>query len=311
MGNLKVNGIHFLLSYSCTYRCDHCFLHCSPEARGTFTFEQLRQVFAQIELMGSVETVYFEGGEPFLYYPPLLEGLRLAASLGLGAGIVTNAYWATSLEDAEIWLKPIRAIGIADFSVSDDEFHQASGPSSPAKAALAAAMQLGIPCGTIRIESPVPVSCPGESTGKGLPVTGGGVLFRGRAAEKLTAGLPGRRRGELTTCPHEELEMPARVHLDCYGNVHICQGLSMGNMWKTPLAQLIRDYDPYSHPICGPLLRGGPTALADEHRIALTDEFVDECHYCYTVRKGLIERFPSYLAPRQVYGLGEAVTAGG
>jgi len=300
----SLSGIHFLLSYACTYICDHCFLHCSPEARGTFTCEQLRRVFAEIKRMGTVETVYFEGGEPFLYYPLLLEGLRLAASLGLRAGIVTNAYWATSLEDAEIWLRPIQVIGIADLSVSDDAFHRSTEAGSPAKLAIAAARNLGIPCDTISIEAPAPAACQGESRGKGEPVVGGGVLFKGRAAEKLTAGLPRRPRQELTTCPHEELEAPARVHVDCYGNVHICQGLSMGNLWETPLCELAREYDARQHPICGPLLRGGPAALAQEHGIELPDDFVDECHYCYAVRKALVDRFPEYLAPRQVYGLG-------
>jgi len=303
MGNLKVNGIHFLLTYSCTYTCDHCFLHCSPEAQGTLTCEQLRQVFAEIQRMGTVETVYFEGGEAFLYYPLLLEGLRLAATVGLRAGIVTNAYWATSVEDAEIWLKPIRDIGIADLSVSDDAFHKSTGESNPATLALAAAVNLGIPCDTISILSPAPAPCQRESPSKGQPVRGGGVLFRGRAAEKLAVGLPRRRREELTTCPHEELGAPARVHVDCYGNVHICQGLSMGNMWETPLSELASEYNARQHLICGPLLSGGPTALAKEYRLELPDDFVDECHYCYTVRKALVDRFPAYLAPKQVYGL--------
>jgi len=301
MGTLS--GIHFLLSYSCTYKCDHCFLHCSPEARGTFTCADLRRAFAEIARMGSVETVYFEGGEAFLYYPLLLEGLRLAAASGLRAGIVTNAYWATSTEDAEMWLRPIRDIGIADLSVSDDGFHQSTPEDNPARRALAAARNLGIPCDTICIESPAPAPCRPESPGRGQPVIGGGVMFRGRAAEKLTAGLPRRRREELTACPYEELEEPARVHLDCYGNVHLCQGLSMGNMSETPLCDLARHYNARQHPICGPLLSGGPAALAAEYGLELGDGFVDECHYCYTVRKALVDRFPAYLAPRQVYGL--------
>ena len=298
-----MDGIHFLLSYSCTYACDHCFLHCSPEARGTFTCEQLRRVFAQIELMGTIENVYFEGGESFLYYALLLEGLRMAASLGLKAGIVTNAYWATSVEDAELWLKPIKDIGIADLSVSDDAFHQGTEEGNPAKLALAAARKLGIPCAPICIEAPAPVCSPRDPSSKGQPVIGGGVMFRGRAAEKLTAELPRRPCQELKTCPHEELEAPERVHVDCYGNVHICQGVSMGNMWETPLSELALEYEPQAHPICGPLLKGGPAELAREYGVALPDDFVDECHYCYTVRKALVDRFPGYLAPRQVYGL--------
>ena len=298
-----LNGIHFLLTYSCTYECDHCFLHCSPQARGTFTCEQLRQVFAEIERIPTVETVYFEGGEAFLFYPLLLEGLRMAAGLGLHAGIVTNAYWATSVQDAEIWLRPIRDIGIADLSISDDDFHRGTDGNHSAAWALAAARSLGIPCDAISIESPAPAPGPNDPPCKGEPVTGGAVLFKGRAVEKLTSGLPRRPCASLTTCPHEEIASPERVHVDCYGNVHICQGVSMGNMWRTPLSQLVRDYDARRHPICGPLVAGGPHALAAAHGLVLPDGFVDECHYCYEVRKALIDRFPAYLVPRQVYGL--------
>jgi len=297
-----LNGVHFLLTYSCTYQCDHCFLHCSPDAPGTFTCQQLRDTFGEIQRLGTIETVYFEGGEPFLYYPLLLEGLRMAADSGLQAGIVTNGYWATSVQDAEIWLRPIRDIGLADLSISDDAFHQSTAEGSPAKLALAAATNLGIPCGTISIESPAPVPCQEDPQCLGQPVTGGAVLFKGRAAERLTVGLPRRPRDELTTCPHEDLEQPSRVHVDCYGNVHVCQGLSMGNMWETSLSALARGYNARRHPVCGPLCAGGPAALAKEYGVQLPDDFVDECHYCYAVRKSLIDRFPAYLAPRQVYG---------
>ena len=77
----------------------------------------------------------------------------------------------------------------------------------------------------------------------------------------------------------------------------------MGNMWETPLSRLVREYNAAKHPICGPMLAGGPVSLAREYAVELPDDFVDECHYCYTVRKALLDRFPVYLAPRQVYGL--------
>mgnify|MGYP000902748399 CR=1 FL=1 len=296
----SLTGIHFLLSYTCTYECDHCFLYCSPQARRTFTCGQLRRVFAEIELIGTIDTVYFEGGEPFLYYPILLEGLRLAARSRLRAGIVTNAYWATSSDDAEVWLRPLLDIGIAEISVSDDDFHHGSGEGNPARHAIAAMRNLGIPCDSICIESP---RAEASTSNKGQPVVGGHALLKGRAVEKLTPGLARRRCAEMIACPHEDLRAPARVHFDCFGNVHICQGLVMGNMWKTPLSQLVREYDAVQHPICGPLLNGGPAALARHYGLELPDDFVDECHFCYTVRKALIERFPCYLAPRQVYGL--------
>ena len=67
-----LTGVHILLTYKGTSECDHCFLHCSPAREGTFTLEQLRALVRQIEALGTVRTVYFEGGEPFLYYPVLL-----------------------------------------------------------------------------------------------------------------------------------------------------------------------------------------------------------------------------------------------
>jgi hypothetical protein len=279
-----LQGIHLLLTYTCTYECDHCFLHCGPHSKGTFTLQQLRAVFEEIRKIESVRMVYFEGGEPFLYYPLLLVGLRMARDLGLETGIVTNAYWATSVEDAGLWLKPIRALEISDLSISDDAFHHGAGEDNPAQPARDAANQLGIPGYTL------------------CTAIGENVRFRGRAAEKLTGDLPTRPASEFTACLDEDLENPQRVHLDSSGQVHLCQGLSLGNFWKTPLSTLIRDYDAHIHPICGPLLAGGPAQLARQYGVPLSG-YVDECHCCYAVRRALLDRFPEYLAPRQVYGI--------
>jgi hypothetical protein len=43
--------------------------------------------------------------------------------------------------------------------------------------------------------------------------------------------------------------------------------------------------------------------LAVQYDLELPKEAVDECHLCYLARLALIDRFPEYLGPRQVYGL--------
>lgn len=296
-----LTGIHILLTLKCTNECDHCFLHCGPSREATFTLGQLQTLVRQIKQLGTVTVVYFEGGEPFLLYPLLLEGLRIVRAAGFDAGIVTNGYWATSVEDGLHWLRPICDLGIVDFSVSDDEFHRLDKNDRKAQFAREAAQRLGIPTGTICIEPP---SVPRTAEDRRRePVIGGGVLFKGRAAEKLAAGLPLRDSKEFTTCPHEDLLSPERVHVDAYGNVHLCQGLSIGNLWEKALPDLVHDYDAQKHPVAGPLVQGGPLRLAKEHGIEPSDGYVDECHLCYTVRKQLQPRFPQYLAPREAYGL--------
>jgi hypothetical protein len=298
-----LTGIHFLLTYACNLECDHCFLFCGPHAEGTFTLAQIEAALDQVQQLGTVEVVYFEGGEPFLYYPLMVEGIRLARQRGFQAGIVTNSYWATTERDAELWLNPLAALGIVDLSVSDDAFHYGTEEESVAKRALRAAKGLGIPADSICIEEPRVALGVHKGQEPGRPVIGGGAMFRGRAVEKLVGGLPTRPWAELTECPYEDLRDPSRVHLDVYGHLHLCQGLIMGNIWETPLADVVAGYRPERHPLCGPLLEGGPAQLARVYDLEHEEQYVDECHLCYSLRLALIDRFPQYLAPRLVYGL--------
>jgi MoaA/NifB/PqqE/SkfB family radical SAM enzyme len=298
-----LKGIHFLLTYMCNLECDHCFLYSKPSAKGTFTTDQIEKVLDEAVKLGTVETIYFEGGEPFLYYPVMLEGLKSARDRGFKTGVVTNGYFVTSEEDAELWLRPLRELGISDLSISDDSFHSADEEDTKARTLQRSAEKLGLPAGTICIEKPVVERPTAEEGTKGEAVVGGGAKFRGRAVEKLVEGLPLKAWKEMNECPYEDLKEPSRVHVDAYGNVHLCQGLTMGNMWDAPLSDLVNSYDPESHPICGPLLRGGPALLAEKYDVEHAEGYVDPCHLCYLVRKTLLDRFPECLTPKAVYGL--------
>ncbi|UCH10425.1 MAG: hypothetical protein JSU61_00590, partial [Fidelibacterota bacterium] len=219
-------------------------------------------------------------------------------------GIVSNSYWATSVEDAELWLEPLVEAGIEDLSLSDDAFHFDTEEDNPTKIALQAAENLRLAADRICIEAPFTSLEDGSGArAKGTPVVGGDVLFKGRAVEKLAEGWPTRSWEELDQCPYEELEQPYRVHLDPFGNVQVCQGVSIGNAWETPLSWLLKEYQAEAHPICGPLIKGGPAQLAREHQVEHDDAYIDECHFCYLMRTTLIDRFPQFLSPRQVYGM--------
>lgn len=189
-----------------------------------------------------------------------------------------------------------------DLSLSEDSFH-GSDEDNTAKRAATAASKLKIPVDTICIEAPMIQSNTDSSIVKGEPIIGGSTRFKGRAVEKLTDCLPRKSWKKFITCPDEDLENPSRVHLDSHGNVHLCQGLSMGNMWKIKLSKLVKEYNPKIHPFCSPLIEGGPAKLADKYGVKIEESCVDECHFCFLVRKKLMDRFPEILAPKQVYGL--------
>lgn len=326
-----LTGLHVLLTYQCLYECDHCFLYCGPRAEGTFTFDGIRAAIGQAA-DAEVEWIYLEGGEPFLYYPLLVEAVRLTRARGMRAGIVTNGYWAVSEADAELWLRPFADLGLDDLSVSEDTFHSDQPERSPARTAWRVAQRLGLPAGRICIEGPTVTvagaSSPEQNEGTadeastggasategggragpvsgrhGEPIVGGDVTFRGRAVETLLDGLPRRPYACFHDCTDEDLAVPERVHLDPFGHVFVCQGLSIGNIRERSLREIMAAYRPEQHPIVGPLLRGGPAELARTYGLPEGEEYVSACHLCYLVRRGLLDRFPEHLTPRQVYGV--------
>ncbi len=297
---MKISGLHLLLTYQCTFECDHCFVWGSPWQSGTMTLADIGIILDQGKQLGTVNSIYFEGGEPFLYYPILVKGVTLAARMGFEVGIVSNGYWATTLEDALTWLQPFAGL-IGDLSLSSDLYHYDQEISQQVHNATAAAQEMDIPVGLISVAQPETDEAH-PSHGQ-LPPGQSGVMFRGRAAEKLAHLASPQPWHSFTECPHEDLRDPGRVHIDPLGYVHICQGISLGNMFQTPLREIVKNYNPETHPITAPLLEGGPTRLSEFYDLPHHIEYADACNLCYQARLALRSRFPDILAPDQMYGV--------
>jgi hypothetical protein len=296
---LKLNGLHLLLTYQCTFECEHCFVWGSPFQTGTMTIETIRNILKQGKEVGSVEWIYFEGGEPFLYYQTMLAGISNANELGFKVGIVTNSYWATSEEDALLWLSPLVS-KVQDLTISSDLFHFSEQISQQSKNVTRAAEQLNIPLGIICIEQP---EIPGLSSVDQIPPEAASIMYRGRAAEKLTPKATLYLSTVFSNCPHENLTDPGRVHVDPFGNLHICQGISLGNIFTSSIKEICEAFDPYTHPIIGALLEGGPYKLMQQYHNPDIERYADACHLCYEVRKYLRAQFPDILGPDQMYGV--------
>lgn len=254
------------------------------------TLTSVREILRQADVLGTIQSIYVEGGEPFLYYPILRSTVEEAAHRSFQTGIVTNAYWATDVEDALAWLRPL-ADHTRDISISSDLYHYDEMLSRHARNAQSAASQLDIPISTISVAQPEEVEAALAS-----------LMVRGRAAEKLATRVPHRPWTAFTECPYEDLRDPGRLHVDPLGHVHLCQGLTLGNLFRTPLVEICATYDPDAHPIVGPLLCGGPAELARRYHLTPEKTYADACHLCYQTRLALRHRFPAILTPNQMYG---------
>jgi MoaA/NifB/PqqE/SkfB family radical SAM enzyme len=291
---VRLTGLHFLLTYGCTLECDHCFVWSSPRRTATFTIERVENVLRQAAELGTIEWIYFEGGEPFLYHALLRRAVRSAAALGFRVGVVSNAYWATTEPDAREWLGDLAGL-VQSLELSCDGYHGDVEQERNVAHARAAAAALGIPSATIRIESPGPSGTP-PTVGRLVP-GGSPLMYRGRAAETLAPEAARHPATDFGECPYEDLREPGRVHVDPLGHVHLCQGLSLGNVYERPLAAIVREYDPDAHPIAGLLLAAGPAGLARRAGLDPEARWADACHVCYTARKAMRPGHPDVLVP--------------
>jgi len=296
---MEISSLHILLTYRCTLECDHCFVWGSPRQTGAMSIETLKQILQQASEAGTIESIYFEGGEPFMCYATLLAGAREAKRLGFSVGVVSNSFWATRPERALKTLEPFVGL-VDDLLLSSDIYHDSQPGRGRAQIAAAAAQQLGIRCNEISIAEPE--AAQSSPTGQ-IPAGEHGVMYRGRAAAKLAGRAAPQPWTQMTSCPFENLRDPVRVHVDPHGYLHICQGIALGNLLQTPLRELCDRYEPDAHPITGALLAGGPAELVRRFGLPHNETYADACHLCDAARRQLRSQFVDILMPDEMYGV--------
>ncbi len=231
----------------------------------------------------------------------LVEAVAHATRLDLATAVVSNGYWITSERDLGIYLRPLVAAGLKRLQLSVDDVHHQRRLHHMSDQLLERCRRYRVTLQLLGVDIPEPNEEPLEAR-EGRYVSSGEIMFRGRAVETLARDQALWDWESFDECPHELLADPMRVHVDPHGYVHICQGTIIGNVDGEPLDAIMDGYEPDSHPVVGPLLRGGPAALVREHGLEHEEGYADACHLCFAARSQLRERFPDELGPPSVYG---------
>ncbi|MGB9756265.1 MAG: radical SAM protein [Candidatus Bathyarchaeales archaeon] len=298
---MSLKGVHFLLTYRCDLECDHCFVWGSPNAKGTFTLEQIKNILNEAKKLRTVDYISIEGGEPFLYYPIMVKAVEEAVNLGFRVEILSNCYWATCQEDAVKWLIPIAKTKNIELTLSSDPYHGEGWETKEVRNAVKAAKALNIKTEILAVKYPhAEMPCPNEIEGAKVGLWE--LMYKGRAYSKLAEKASKKSWREFTKCPYEDFTKQERVHIDPLGFVHVCQGISIGNAWQKPFSKIIEEFNPYENAILEPLVRGGPVALVEKFDLPHDEVYADACHFCYALRLLLRNKFPEILAPNQMYG---------
>ena len=109
-------------TYTCTAECRDCGTLSSPRDRTRLPLEAILAAIDQAKDAG-FGNVVFTGGEATLRWKDLLVSIAHAREQGFPTRIVTNAYWATTLQRAGERLDELIAAGLDEINYSTGDEH--------------------------------------------------------------------------------------------------------------------------------------------------------------------------------------------
>jgi hypothetical protein len=118
------HSLNVLTTNRCTASCGHCCMNSGPERSGELSGPQLVKLLGELlREAKQVQVVVFAGGEPLLLGEALHDGIRTVRAHGVVSRVVTNGYWATSLDEARRVVRGLRAAGLDEINISTDDHH--------------------------------------------------------------------------------------------------------------------------------------------------------------------------------------------
>lgn len=138
-----LSNVGFMLTYKCQIACPHCIVKAGPDRKEEMSLDAAFNWLSQLKTYrnGFVCGISLTGGEPFFNLPHLISIADYANKLKFIVSVVSNAYWATSKEEALRVLNLCSSIHM--ISISTDIPHQQMIPFTNVKNAIWAAKKLG------------------------------------------------------------------------------------------------------------------------------------------------------------------------
>jgi pyruvate-formate lyase-activating enzyme len=320
---MSVLKVH--VSYQCSAQCDHCHLRAGQFNSPAIDFEIARNTISKLNEHNNLEKVILLGGEPGLFPDLTHKILEYAFSLGCQTRIETNASWAHDKESAFKFLNPLVQIG-CEIMLSVDSFHEKFIKIENNELTIRVLDELkgkytievpyliskdsdnGIDKRTNQIISELEVRLGRKPFAANMYI--GNVFFKGRAAHKLSElvskgrGVPKDKCDTVPWWDNGSQQTLDLLSLDPFGNITKECGISIGNVYKNEILDIIYNYKSEKHPIISVLIEKGPLGLAEEAckmGYTLKENYADKCHLCQEVREVLRTKYPEYLTPEHHY----------
>ena len=243
----NLEKIEFVVTYACTGRCRHCsegdHTECGEHISPEIAADAVRKIATEYD----IKTVMAFGGEPLLYPEPVYAVMSVATELDIKKRqIITNGYFTKSRDKMCEVVRRLADIGVNDLLLSVDAFHQETIPLDVVKDFAREALTCGIP---MRLQPAWLVSADDDNpynkrtreildsfSEMKIPVSEGNVIFPEGNAKKYLS--------EYFACGAPEnpyVEDPADVRCVSFSPDGEVLG---GNVYKTDIMQILKEYDP-------------------------------------------------------------------
>jgi MoaA/NifB/PqqE/SkfB family radical SAM enzyme len=289
---LEFNSLVLIPSAHCNIKCRHCAPECGPHSKQAWDVELLHRCLdeaAAIENLG--KSVHFAGGEPFLYYPQMLELAQHARAQRFGVSIVTNAFWGVNQARAEKMVASLVEAGLKRVEVSTDVFHQEFIPIKTVAVAIRALKQhhVSVSLRVItsrrhQVDETLRQLSPDELDE--LEIVGSPVVPVGRARVAVPKEeyylSPSGACGSCHSLLNLTVSPDGNVSPCCAGSEY-SPSLSLGNVRDLPLDTIVRLAE--WNALVKKLVFQGPAVFFDVLKEAglgdrVRDEYTNICHAC-------------------------------
>lgn len=319
---MQIKSVDFLLTFRCPSKCKHCCYRAGPDRTGFIDLEQAEKWLTELIEIQPLQSITVHGGEPFLYFKVLKGIFKKAKEFGIQERwVITNGYWAKDAKVAKRKLFELKEAGLLCITFSVDAFHQEYIPIENVKTGIKAATKIGFEkvavdsyiLGTEYSDNEYNIMTryaishlkdfPNVRFAK-FPVD-----LEGRASDFLVDYVEPATEAPAGRCQFPfwlggDLKNPEGIEVDHEGNVTFCPGICIGNAKDQSLIDIIKNYNYQKHPIIKIIAEEGPIGLlllAKEKGYREDKKFINECHFCYEMRKFLNPYYPKYLVPASCY----------
>lgn len=154
---LNINPVMLAIAptHKCTAACENCCFACSPRNNHIMNIStMIKHIDDAINAYKTIRILIITGGECFVLGKDLVKIVNYATNKGLATRVVSNAFWATSFDEAINVLKPLVSSGLTEINLSTGDEHSKYVNVENIVNASLAAVQLNIKTVLISVESP-------------------------------------------------------------------------------------------------------------------------------------------------------------